>query len=154
MLSVPTDMRKTVETKPPSTEPHSAKPFLKWVGGKRQLLDEISKNMPESFGQYYEPFVGGGAVFFKLIPFNKRSNLFDLNKNLNLALLNRKENQQLQNSSLDKKIEDIYSSNEFRENSEILVGMQEKFRTDPEGAVIERGKYLGKIAFKRLSLNK
>jgi DNA adenine methylase len=43
-----------------------AKPFLKWVGGKRQLLVEIKKNMPTKFNNYFEPFVGGGALFFDL----------------------------------------------------------------------------------------
>ena len=43
-----------------------AKPFLKWVGGKRQLLPEITRHAPKSFGRYHEPFVGGGAVFFHL----------------------------------------------------------------------------------------
>lgn len=43
-------------------------PFLKWVGGKRQLLSSIYKHIPESFTTYYEPFVGGGAVLFHLKP--------------------------------------------------------------------------------------
>lgn len=43
-----------------------ARPFLKWVGGKSQLLPEISKRMPSNYYRYFEPFVGGGAVFFSL----------------------------------------------------------------------------------------
>lgn len=43
-------------------------PFLKWVGGKRQLIPEILKHVPQSFSTYYEPFVGGGAVLFRLQP--------------------------------------------------------------------------------------
>ena len=42
----------------------SAGPFLKWAGGKRQLLTEIKRRMPKEYGGYYEPFVGGGAIFF------------------------------------------------------------------------------------------
>ena len=42
------------------------KPFVKWVGGKRQLLDVITNNLPKNFNTYYEPFIGGGAVFFDL----------------------------------------------------------------------------------------
>ena len=45
-----------------------AKPFIKWVGGKRQLLPELRKRVPSSFGTYHEPFVGGGALFFDLAP--------------------------------------------------------------------------------------
>jgi DNA adenine methylase len=42
------------------------KPFLKWAGGKKQLLSKILPLVPEKIGRYYEPFVGGGAVFFAL----------------------------------------------------------------------------------------
>lgn len=43
-------------------------PFVKWAGGKRQLLPEILKRMPENFNEYYEPFIGGGALLFALQP--------------------------------------------------------------------------------------
>lgn len=42
------------------------RPLLKWAGGKRQLLTSISRRLPEKIETYYEPFVGGGAVFFSL----------------------------------------------------------------------------------------
>ena len=44
------------------------RPFLKWVGGKRQLLPELMKRVEAAgdFGRYHEPFVGGGALFFEL----------------------------------------------------------------------------------------
>lgn len=44
------------------------KPFLKWVGGKRQLLDQIKPYLPKTFNKYYEPFIGGGAMLFDLQP--------------------------------------------------------------------------------------
>lgn len=43
-------------------------PFVKWVGGKRQFLSIIEERMPVKFETYYEPFVGGGALFFDLLP--------------------------------------------------------------------------------------
>lgn len=45
----------------------TAKPFIKWVGGKTQLLDEIRKFYPERIEKYCEPFVGGGAVLFDVL---------------------------------------------------------------------------------------
>jgi DNA adenine methylase len=42
------------------------RPFLKWAGGKRQLLPQLRRFVPPSFGDYHEPFVGSGALFFDL----------------------------------------------------------------------------------------
>lgn len=39
--------------------------FVKWAGGKRQLLPQIRERMPQTFNRYFEPFVGGGAVIFE-----------------------------------------------------------------------------------------
>lgn len=73
------DIQKLIDVKP--------KPFVKWVGGKRQLLKqfrELGLYPPEAFNPmtntYYEPFVGGGAVFFDLLP--KNAKLSDLNSEL------------------------------------------------------------------------
>ena len=44
------------------------RPFVKWAGGKRQIIDKLKKYVPEEFGTYYEPFVGGGALLFELSP--------------------------------------------------------------------------------------
>lgn len=56
------------------------KPFVKWAGGKRQIMNEIMKYVPFNYNTYYEPFVGGGAVFFELAP--KKAVLNDYNKEL------------------------------------------------------------------------
>lgn len=55
-------------------------PFVKWAGGKRQLISQIRERMPEKYNDYYEPFVGGGAVIFDLLPANALIN--DINKAL------------------------------------------------------------------------
>ncbi len=59
-----------------------AKPFVKWAGGKRQLLPAIEQRLPKKFNNYFEPFVGGGALFFKLAPKNATVN------DINAALVN------------------------------------------------------------------
>ena len=48
----------------------TAKPFVKWAGGKRQLVRALSENMPEKYGTYYEPFLGGGAFLFHILEQN------------------------------------------------------------------------------------
>lgn len=58
----------------------SVAPFVKWAGGKRQLISQIRERMPEKYNDYYEPFVGGGAVIFDLLPANALIN--DINKAL------------------------------------------------------------------------
>ena len=63
------------------------KPFVKWAGGKRQLLAELEKNFPKQFGTYFEPFLGGGAVLFDLLAKkpNLKCSVSDLNSDLVLA---------------------------------------------------------------------
>ncbi|KKP88322.1 MAG: adenine methylase protein [Candidatus Nomurabacteria bacterium GW2011_GWC2_35_8] len=76
---VPTQIQNIIDEKP--------KPFVKWVGGKRQLLKQfrlMELYPPEKFNTktniYFEPFVGGGAVFFDLLP--EKAVLSDLNSEL------------------------------------------------------------------------
>lgn len=76
---IPEQIQKIIDEK--------AKPFVKWVGGKRQLLKQfrdLGLYPPEGFdaskNTYFEPFVGGGAVFFDLLP--KKAVLSDLNNEL------------------------------------------------------------------------
>ena len=59
------------------------KPFVKWAGGKTRLLPQLIKMVPPQYDAYYEPFVGGGALFFALQP--KQAHLNDINQTLMLA---------------------------------------------------------------------
>jgi DNA adenine methylase len=59
-------LRPSPARRPESDGPR--RPFVKWAGGKRQLLPELLRYVPEDYGRYYEPFVGGGALFFELRP--------------------------------------------------------------------------------------
>ena len=63
------------------------KPFVKWAGGKRQLLPILAQHIPKKFEVYFEPFLGGGAFFFHLISQNNslKCNVSDLNSNLILS---------------------------------------------------------------------
>ncbi|QQX76851.1 MULTISPECIES: DNA adenine methylase [Aequorivita] len=55
-------------------------PFVKWVGGKRQLMPAIKEILPNNFSTYYEPFIGGGAVLFEIQP--KKAFINDSNEEL------------------------------------------------------------------------
>lgn len=55
-------------------------PFIKWVGGKRQLQNALISNLPATYNVYIEPFIGGGALFFALMP--EKAIVNDLNKEL------------------------------------------------------------------------
>ena len=56
------------------------KPFVKWAGGKRQILPKIEELMPEEYNCYFEPFVGGGALLFDIAP--KSAVINDVNREL------------------------------------------------------------------------
>lgn len=58
----------------------NAKPIVKWAGGKRQLIDKLLEHMPKKYNNYFEPFVGGGALLFELMP--KNATINDVNQEL------------------------------------------------------------------------
>ena len=64
----------------------SARPFIKWAGGKSRLIDQYKPFLPTDFDRYHEPFLGGGALFFHLAPQliaqGKQAYLSDLNPEL------------------------------------------------------------------------
>ncbi|NWD76818.1 DNA adenine methylase, partial [Pseudomonas gingeri] len=51
-----------------STKPNRSPPLIRWPGGKRALVSQIVGNFPLEFNNYYEPFFGGGALFFSMTP--------------------------------------------------------------------------------------
>lgn len=73
-----------------------AKPFLKWAGGKTALLPQLLEAAPEQIGTYYEPFLGGGALFFALQEEGRfqRAVLSDSNKELINAYTQVRDNVQ------------------------------------------------------------
>lgn len=77
------------------------KPFVKWAGGKRQLIPILNQNLPENFGKYFEPFLGGGALLFRMLTErnDQKCNISDLNSDLILAY-----------TTIRDKIDDLISS--------------------------------------------
>ncbi|MGR3273937.1 DNA adenine methylase [Acaryochloris marina NIES-2412] len=64
----------------PTQARSSARPFLKWAGGKGRLIAQYTPHFPQHFSSYYEPFLGGGAIFFHLQP--EQAVLSDVNPEL------------------------------------------------------------------------
>src|SRR4030067_1218215 len=82
----------------------SIKPFLKWAGGKTQLISKLSKYVPLDYNKYIEPFVGGGAFFFHLNP--EKAIISDSNEEL------------------------IITSTSVRDNAEELIQILEGYKND------------------------
>ncbi len=78
-----TILKRIADQNKPETQSVGARPFLKWVGGKRSILPCLLERMPESYGVYREPFVGGGALFFAVQP--ATAYLSDINFHLMLT---------------------------------------------------------------------
>ena len=72
-------------TSRPYLDKPPAAPFIKWAGGKRSLIPDIAKYFPDKIGTYWEPFVGGGAVFFTMADRIDRGFLSDANEELIIA---------------------------------------------------------------------
>lgn len=62
-----------------------ARPFVKWVGGKRGVIKDLLLHLPVNINNYYEPFVGGGALFFEIANKVNYSYISDLNPDLMIA---------------------------------------------------------------------
>ena len=78
----------------PLSRPPATGPFVRWAGGKRRLLPQILPHVPERFENYYEPFLGGGAMFFAVRDrINGRAQLADLNTHLICAWIAMRDHQ-------------------------------------------------------------
>ncbi len=119
------------------------KPFVKWAGGKRQLINTLFNNIPSSFSNYHEPFVGGGALYFKLWSEGmiKKAYLNDYNPDLIGAYKVIKRN------PLD--LIDELKSKKYTNDSEAYYQMR---KTEPEDRIerAARFMYMNRTAFNGL----
>lgn len=79
-----------------------AKPFIKWAGGKTQLLPEIEKRLPKDFNNYHEPFVGGGALLWKINLESRKAYINDASSELINVYENIKKRPKLLMKRLDE----------------------------------------------------
>ncbi|MDD4111127.1 MAG: DNA adenine methylase [Clostridia bacterium] len=108
-----------------------AKPFIKWVGGKGKLVPELEKYFPKKFNRYFEPFVGGGALFYEVIKKNNIvfSSINDINKKL---IITYKQIQQDPKKiiSLLKNIENEYKKLSLEEQKEYFYKIRKKYNEE------------------------
>jgi len=90
------------------------KPFVKWAGGKRQLLPILSQHIPKNFDTYFEPFLGGGAVLFHLLSQNSQLKCFvsDLNSTLILSYVTIRDKVDELIISLEEHSENYFKNSE------------------------------------------
>lgn len=114
-----------------------AKPFVKWVGGKGQLLSQLENHMPKDLYEYeftyIEPFVGGGAMLFFMLqkfPNIKRVVINDINRNLTDAYMNIKENAEGLVYRLKHIEQQYFSISDYEGQRNYYLEMREKFNEE------------------------
>ena len=122
------------------------KPFVKWAGGKRQLLPVLTSHVPKKFERYFEPFLGGGAVFFHLFSHEKQTKWFisDLNSDLILSYVTVRDRVKELISELE-----LHSNNYFKNPSTYYYKVRE---SNPKGQIekVSRLIFLNKTCFNGL----
>lgn len=110
-----------------------AEPVVKWAGGKRAMLDEIVSRLPSKsrFNRYFEPFFGGGAVFFELEPNNGYIN--DINPRLINFYKQVKHNPE-QIISKNRQFDSEYKKQLEDDNDEYYYEKREEFNSLRDGA--------------------
>ena len=105
-----------------------AKPFIKWVGGKSQLLEEIREKYPSKIERYCEPFVGGGAVLFDVLnTFQPKEVLInDINRELiNTYSQIKNKCEEMIFQLLD--LQNIYKTHSLEENKEFFYEKRNRY---------------------------
>lgn len=123
------------------------RPFIKWAGGKSQLIQQYIPYFPKDFKNYYEPFLGGGAIFFHLQP--KVAVLTDINPELINAYHCVRDNVE--------SLISLLKNHQLRHNKDYYYQVRASVRgvtlTRSEGPLVERGArfiYLNKTCFNGL----
>ena len=124
------------------------KPFVKWAGGKRAIIKDIMKLVPNNFNTYYEPFVGGGAVLFELAP--KKAVINDYNEEIMnvYSCLQDDEKYEALCKELDK--HEKNHSEEYYYKIRALDRNKTKYKKMPDYKKAARTIYLNKACFNGL----
>ncbi len=104
----------------------SLKPVVKWAGGKRGLLEKYSQHFPKKFNKYFEPFFGGGAIFFHLFSLGKitEAKISDINEELiNLHKIVKTEVENL--------IEELSDNEKYKNDKDVFKTIRADEPKDP-----------------------
>jgi len=136
-----------------------AKPFLKWAGGKGQLLSQLSEHLPKRIGKepftYIEPFVGGGAMLFYMLQHFgniKKAVINDVNEDLILTYRIIKDDVETLIANLDRLEKDYLSITDQNGRSQIFYDVRERYN-QRIGDSVERASqlvFLNKTCFNGL----
>ncbi len=129
-------------TRRPYLDKAPATPFVKWAGGKRALIPDIAKHLPERIGNYWEPFIGGGAVFFTFADRMDRAILSDRNEELVIAY-------QIVKDNVDDLIEALRAHERGHKDDRYYLRVRAQEPTDAL-AIAARFIYLNKTCFNGL----
>ncbi len=119
-----------------------ATPFVKWVGGKRSIIKELTSRLPNSIADYYEAFAGGGALFFELADSLEKAHLTDINFDLLISYNVIKKD-------LDKLIKQL-TVHKSKHSDEYYYKIRAKHELQDPIAIAARFIYLNKTCFNGL----
>lgn len=128
-------------------ETKALRPFVKWAGGKTQLLERLHAYMPETYNNYFEPFIGGGSFFLNIAP--KKATINDFNAELICAY------KCFQNDELFESLKNELKKHEVNHSEEYYyqirsMDKEEGFLTLPIYVRAARMIYLNKSCFNGL----
>ena len=128
-------------------ETKALRPFVKWAGGKTQLLERLHAYMPETYNNYFEPFIGGGSFFLNIAP--KKATINDFNAELVCAY------KCFQNDELFESLKNELKKHEVNHSEEYYyqirsMDKKERFLTLPIYVRAARMIYLNKSCFNGL----
>jgi len=123
-----------------SDNKNTPKPFINWVGGKRKIADKLISYIPEGLNNYYEPFLGGGALFFAVKNKFKKCFLSDINYELVTSYNTVKKN--------PEGVAKLYSSHAENHSREYYYKIRNKDCTNNPGEITARFIYLNRYSFK------
>lgn len=112
-----------------------AKPFIKWVGGKGQLIEQLEAKLPADFDNwdnvtYIEPFVGGGAMLYYMLqqhPNIKRAVINDINSDLITCYKTVRDNVEQLISALHEIQEQYYTLQDMEAKREMFIAVRERY---------------------------